>query len=279
MFGSFRMVTRVYLDCEFQTFRIHISQDKLGPAGFAATEQIYGYKPGDEHYKVYHFVLSLGLIVTDGKKRDYYLATFPSLFSEQGFTNGMLLEPGYTVCNPLAEKAIKDLRDIIYTGKPQFPYYESLDTYNQVVFFEINNVYNQSLTYNDFNNNSHILSLLNDVLIPSCTLVHKGHNDKTALFNTFRQYGIPMNEIKSLDLDHKSHIYNKLGVGTKLVQLKNYFVKKYSLENLEKEGMAEINSFLSFRYGPASNDAVAHNPLVDCLYTMLVEIGSDKQRL
>ena len=273
------MAARVYLDCEFQTFRVLKTQDVLAAHGFTATPPFWGFKPGDELYNVYHFVLSLGLIVVNGKQKNYYLATFPSLFPGMGFTNAMLLEPGYTVCNPVAEDAIKALRDEIYTGKPQFPYYESLNAYGQMLFFQINNVYNQSLTYDYHNNYIETLRYLNDELIPSCTLVHKGDNDKISLFNTFRYYGIAMNEIKSLDLDHKTQVYRELGVGTKLVQLKNYFVKKYGLEDVEKAGMADINHFLTLRYGPASNDAEPHNPLVDCLYTMLVEIGSDKQGL
>ena len=251
----------------------------LGPVGFTPTPQLYGYRPGDELYNIYHFVLSLGLIVTDGVNKDYYLATFPSLFPNAGFTNAMLLEPGYTVCNPIAEDAIKTLRDKIYVGKPRFPYFDSLNSKEQDIFTDINSTYNQSLTDFDFYNNIQTLLFLNNVLIPFCTIVHKGDNDKLALFNTFRYYGIPMNNITSVDLEHKAKQYRDFGVGTKLEELKKYFVKKYSLEGDEAAGMAEIKLFIGERYGAGSKDATAHNPLVDCLYTMLIEIGSDREGL
>lgn len=271
------MAARVYLDCEFQTFRVLKTQDMLGPVGFTPTPQLYGYRPGDELYNIYHFVLSIGLIVTDGVNKEHYLATFPSLFSETGFTNATILEPGYTVCNPLAEDKIKTLRNKLHVAK--FSYFESLNQNERNIFTEINTTYNLSLTDFDFYNNIQTLLFLNNVLIPSCTIVHKGDNDKLALFNTFRYYGIPMNNITSVDLEHKAKQYREFGVGTKLEELKKYFVKKYSLEGDEAAGMAEIKLFIGERYGAGSKDATAHNPLVDCLYTMLIEIGSDREGL
>lgn len=268
----------IYFDAEFQTFRV--PKGTPGFEGYAITPPFI-YHAGDENISVYHFLLSVGMIVVDTTTSGFkfHLASFPSLFDKTSsqFGDAQLLESGYTTCAPEVASAIaaKISDSTIRTRHPIFPYYSSLNSADKVTFESVHEIYNTGLTEVDRVEAKNLLQLMVEGLIPLGTLIHKGSNDIYALHNTLRLYQFPQQQLRNLDIDMYGQIYKSIPgvINSKLTTIKSVLVQRAGLAAVETSMTEAIREFVIKKYGVAGADVAAHNPLIDSLYAMLVMLS------
>jgi hypothetical protein len=266
----------VYMDAEFQTFRLPAVGDSLAAAGYANTPYLYGMKPTNVGQNNYHFLLNLGFIVFDGTGRHTYnFALFPSLFDVDSplFNNGQMLEPGYTTCRPDVASAIEKAR---FVGGDIFPFYKTLALGERGTFRKINHIYNSSITEEE--HLASVLTLKNFLthVVPNAVLVHKGQNDLFALRNSALHYGIDVGHMITRDLDAIPVKFPGLS-NKRLNTIQNYVVNgDPAVKRLRDAIMAEIAAYFQQLWSDSTTVA-AHNPLVDCAYAMVMDIGLLRQ--
>jgi hypothetical protein len=98
----------VYIDAEFQTYRVPDNNDPLAKAGgFKATPYDYGMAHGNAGNNKYIFLLNMGFIVINSHGHSSHFAMFHSNFNpDDVFNNPQILEPGYTTCPPYTDYQI-----------------------------------------------------------------------------------------------------------------------------------------------------------------------------
>lgn len=296
------MATVVYIDAEFQGYMVPIEGDPLFDSGFQWTAP-YLYRPIDGVIHRYHFLLSLGFIVFRGTKApEYYLATFPSNYGAGGgsdFANVQILEPGYTASVPAVATQLFDkkaailaldpelihLRNTKSAGRNQevkertddlkFAFLSDLTPEQKGISISGHEAYNKgrnfkersasNLAFNDF-----MEILLNEQAV----LIHKGENDLVALRNTCRLMGRGLPPLATVDLDHYNHVHK--GVANKqLDTLQKLYGSRYPELAARRNAMLdEVVKIIVARWGEEARDGVAaHNPLVDCVYALVVYEG------
>lgn len=263
----------VYMDAEFQTFRLPSSGDNLAANGYVNTPYLYGMKPTNVGQNNYHFLLNLGFIVFDVTGRHTYnFALFPSLFDMASpfFNNGQMLEPGYTTCAPAVAAAIAKLR---FVDGDIFPFYKTLSLGKRTTFRKINDVYNAGITEEE--QVAGVLTLKNFLthVVPNAILVHKGRNDLFALQNSARYYGLDVSHMVTRDLDSIPNRMYDLP-DKRLNTIQNHIVRgDPALKRLRDMIMVEIAAYFEKLWSTSDAAVTAHNPLVDCAYAMVMDIG------
>jgi hypothetical protein len=285
----------VYIDGEFQTYRVPSQNDPLKAEDYIKTPYHYGMEKGNFGNNKYHFLLNLAFIIIgpDGLRSGF--AMFPSKFEcgDAGFENPQLLEPDYAPCNPDASYKITEERKII-GEKGTFPYYAdfSEDPEKKAAFENINRIYNSSISIPEFMESYATLSYLISIA-PYAMIVHKGQNDLYALSNTARLFGLEMKPITTRDLDRVILHLPDLR-RTKLDIVQAYFTAPPSLPNnvenadpvhirlhsikdkliaIRETMLGEIRAFFISKWGPRAGNIAAHNPLVDCVYAIIMDLG------
>jgi hypothetical protein len=285
----------VYFDAEFQTYRIPENNDVLGANGFVKTPYDYGMDKGNFKNNKYHYLLNFGFVVFGPGFYDKQFAAYHSLFkSAAGFENPQLLEPGYTTCAPYTDYRITELRKII-GEKGTFPYFADFSTEpdKMAAFEQINTVYNSSIDNAELMASYATLVHFLTLIAPHAMIVHKGRNDLYALFNTAHLFGLTMPTILTRDIDRVPLRLPGLKK-TKLEHVQMYFTAPPPLPNNistadpvhlrinnNKDGLIslrttlldEMRVFFIKKWGPAAGDVAAHNPLVDCVYTAIIDLG------
>lgn len=285
----------VYIDAEFQTYRVSNKNDPLAAKGFVATPYDFGMSEGNFGNNKYHFLLNLGFIVIDEHGHSSHFAMFSSKFnSGNGFENPQILEPGYTTCKPFTDYRITEKRAIV--GKAgTFPYYASFlaDPEKQAAFEDISEIYNSSISDGDKMESYATLTYFLKDIAPKAMIVHKGRNDLWALYNTARLLKIPMPTVLTRDLDRVALRLPGLR-STKLDIVQRYFTMPAPLPNNITEAdpvhlrlhkikdilidmrdmlLDEIRDFFISKWGAPAGDVAAHNPLVDCVYAAVIDLG------
>lgn len=291
----------VYMDAEFQTFRLPAGPgDGLATVGYVNTPYLYGMAPTNVGQNNYHFLLNLGFIVFDGTgKRTYNFAMFPSLFNVKSplFNNGQMLEPGYTTCAPAVAAAIEGLRlsaapatatapATAAAPAAKFPFYKTLSLGKREIFRKINDVYNGSLSAEEQALSIATLQQFIQYIVPRAVIVHKGRNDLYALRNSALLHGLSIDNLLSRDLDTIQ--FRLPGLATKqLGAIQGYLVeppaaatavpavivaRAPALRRLRDIILAEVAAYFNNLWHNAG-EVTAHNPLVDCAYAMVMDIG------
>ena len=98
----------VYIDAEFQTYRVPSQRDPLESMKYTKTPYDFGMSEGNFGNNKYHFLLNIGFIIIGPYGRSSHFAMFPSHFSSGVFENPQLLEPGYTTCSPYTDYQITE---------------------------------------------------------------------------------------------------------------------------------------------------------------------------
>jgi len=289
----------VYIDAEFQTFRlpeVAASMDELERAGFEKTPYLYGMKPTNFGQNNYHFLLNFGYVLIDrsGATR-YNFALMPSLFNVDSplFNNGQLLEPGYTTCAPATDASIKKLR---WASEDLFPFYKTLTMGKRKAFRDINALYNGSINELEYMKSLITLQHFFTEIVPRAVLVHKGRNDLHALRNSAHLYGLSLGPMVTRDLDIFKFKLPGLESG-KLGLVQEYFVEppatapataaaespsalhkrlislKPKLGQMRDHMLLDVRRYFIQLWGPEAADAAAHNPLVDCVYAATMDVG------
>jgi hypothetical protein len=299
----------VYIDAEFQTFRLpEVADgglDALEFAGFEKTPYLYGMKPTNFGQNNYHFLLNFGYVCIDRRGTTRYnLALMPSLFNVDSplFNNGQLLEPGYTTCAPATDAAIKKLR---WASEDLFPFYKTLTIGQRVAFREINSVYNGSINEVECMKSLITLNHFFSMIVPRAVLVHKGRNDLHALRNSAHLYGLPLGPMVTRDLD--TFKFRLPGLESRRLGLvQEYFVEptastaaaapaaapatapasespsalhkrlislKPKLGQMRDHMLLDVRHYFIELWGPEAAEASAHNPLVDCVYAATMDVG------
>lgn len=286
----------VYIDAEFQTYRVPEDADMLKARGFVNTPYHHGMNRGNFKHNKYHFLLNFGYIVVGPDSSRHEFAAFRSSFkSDAGFENPQILEPGYATCPPYTDNLITELRKIIGGEGGSFPYYAdfSTDEEKKKAFEEINSTYNSSIdeveSMTSYATFSHFLT----DIAPHAMIVHKGRNDLYALWNTARLLGLTMPNILARDLDAVR--LNLPGLKTtKLLLMIEYFTKppplpinigtadpvhvslhrnKDCLILFRKILLESISAFFIIKWGALAGEIAAHNPLVDCAHAAIIDLG------
>jgi hypothetical protein len=121
--------------------------------------------------------------------------------------------------------------------------------------------------------------LLRD-LVPISKFVHKGHTDLDAIYNTGVYYELSLPVLDTRNLNHYAHkfvgLYGKEH-DKKLDTLQELFCSHdESLKVLRDRVISYAMTYMADIYGGAKEKAVAHNPLVDCVYTYILDIAVGK---
>jgi hypothetical protein len=286
----------VYIDAEFQTYRVPSENDQLAALGYKNTPYHHGMNAGNFGNNKYFFLLSLGFIIINEEGNHNHFAIFRSNFApaDAGFGNPQLLEPGYTTCKPYTDYQITEKRALI-GEKGTFPYYADFhgDTKKQNAFKDINRIYNSSIADADIMESYATLSYFINYVAPHAMIVHKGRNDLYALCNTAHLFGMTMPPILTRDLDRVALKLPDL-IKTKLDIVQTYFtsppplpknitgadpvhvrlhVVKPALIKLRAILLKKIRKFFIYKWGAGAGTVAAHNPLVDCVYTAIMDLG------
>ena len=266
----------VYMDAEFQTFRSPKSNDLLGKAGFKLTPPFVHY-PNDHIYNTYQFLLNIAFIIVDADKNYWVqIATFPSLFGKPPFDDGRLLEPAYTIVTPDIIKKMEDERPKV----KKFEFLSNiLSEEAKAGFLRLNDLYQSGMGPDNLEKSKSILNYLLKTLAPHSKIVHKGATDLDAIHNTCVFYKIKMPSLDSRNLDHFSDKFVGLYGEThdkKLETLQGLFCKyDQELLDLRESMIAYTNLYMEGFYGEKV-EAKAHNPLVDCVYALILDIAVSK---
>ena len=303
----------VYIDAEFQTFRQPDDDDKLLASGYTKTPYLFGMAGNNYTHSNYHFLLSFGFIVVDKGVATYHLALFPSLFKFKDasgqFVNGQLLEPGYTTCAPGVAAAIATQRTLLKDCAQRFPFFRNLSLGNREIFKQINETYNNSIDDVELWKALSTLNYFFETIVPNALIVHKGQNDMWALKNTAHYYRIGICPTLSRNLDMIEIDLPGLPKRPKLNVAQQWFVNppaaaataeapnaataapanaapnvKPGLHQriiklhpamvaLRAKLLTEIQTFFLQKWGAAAANVAAHNPLVDCAYAAILDLG------
>lgn len=300
----------VYIDAEFQTFRLPAGAgDGLAAAGYVNTPYSYGMKPSNIGQNNYHFLLNLGFIVFDGEGyHTYNFAPFRNNFEVESplFNNCQMLEPGYSTCAPAVAAEIEELRASMSKGgeEVKFPFYNTLSVPDSAIFKKISDTYNSGIS--DEEQVASLLTLTHFLtnIVPYSLIVHKGRNDLLALRNSALLYGMDFSNMDNYMLVRDLDLINfKLPglVNKQLSTIQAYLVdpppkpngsdgkaankepesglyyrvvsRADALKHLRDTIMAEIADFFRKLWSIKEADVTAHNPLVDCAYAMVVDVG------
>lgn len=285
----------VYIDAEFQTYRVPSQRDPLEAMKYTKTPYDFGMNEGNFGNNKYHFLLNLGFIIIGPVEHQTHFAMFPSKFGSGGaFKNPQILEPGYTTCSPYADYQITEKRKII-GEKGTFPYYADFhgDAKKQSAFREINSIYNSTITHAVMMESYATLSFFLRDIAPYAMIVHKGRNDLYAIANTARLLELYMPVVIARDLDRVRLRLPGLKK-TKLELVERYFTGPNALPNnvstadpvhlrlhevkgklitMRDKLLEEIRAFFIEKWGTGAGDVAAHNPLVDCVYTAVMDLG------
>jgi hypothetical protein len=285
----------VYIDAEFQTYRVPSQGDPLEAQKYVKTPYDFGMSEGNFGNNKYHFLLNIGFIIIGPYGRSSHFAMFPSYFgSGEGFENPQLLEPGYTTCSPYTDYQITEKRKII-GEKGTFPYYGDFSgtPEKRNAFEQINTIYNSSINHAVMMESYATLAFFLRDIAPKAMIVHKGRNDLYALSNTARLFELDMPKILTRDLDRVK--LNLPGLKkNKLDIVQTYFTMppplpnnvskadpvhirlnkiKYGLITMRETLMEEIRAFFVEKWGEGAGTIAAHNPLVDCVYAAVIDLG------
>jgi hypothetical protein len=204
------------------------------------------------------------------------LAAFPSHFGSAPFDDGRLLEPAYTVVSP-------DIIEKMESARPKVKKFEFLSNIRseagKVGFLRLNELYQSDMSAVKLEKSKSVLNYLLKTLAPHSKIVHKGATDLDAIHNTCVYYKMGLPRINSRNLDHFSHKLVGLYGEThdkKLETLQGLFCKyDYELLALRESMIAYTNKFMEEFYGVAVVSE-AHNPLVDCVYALILDIAIAK---
>jgi hypothetical protein len=263
----------VYMDAEFQTYRSPKTNDLLAKAGFKLTPPFVHY-PNDHKYNTYQFLLNIAFIIVDEDKNYWMqLAVFPSLFGSAPFDDGRLLEPAYTVVSP-------DIIKKMEAGRPKVKKFEFLSNIDsqegKVGFLRLNELYQSDMSPAKIEKSKSVLGYLLKTLAPHSKIVHKGATDLDAIHNTCVYYKMGVPALNSRNLDHFSHKLVGLYGEThdkKLETLQGLFCKyDYELYALRESMIGFTNKFMEDYYG-VPVESKAHNPLVDCVFALILDIA------
>jgi hypothetical protein len=264
------------MDAEFQTYRSPKTNDLLAKAGFKSTPPFVHY-PNDHKYNTYQFLLNIAFIIVD-TDNNYWtqLAMFPSHFGQAPFDDGRLLEPAYTVVSP-------DIVEKMEAARPKVKKFEFLSnittTDAKTGFLQLNELYQSGISKDKIEMSKSVLDYLLKSLVPHSKIVHKGATDLDAIYNTCVYYKMATPKLNSRNLDHFSHKLVGLYGEThdkKLETLQGLFCKYDSeLLGLRESMIAYTNKYMESYYG-VKVESKAHNPLVDCVYAMILDIAIAK---
>jgi len=315
----------VYIDAEFQTFRQPDDDDKLLASGYTKTPYLFGMAGNNYTHSNYHFLLSFGFIVVDKGVATYHLALFPSLFKFKDatgqFSNGQLLEPGYTTCAPGVAAAIATQRTLLKDCAQRFPFFRNISLANREIFKQINETYNNSIDNVELWKAVSTLNYFFETIVPNALIIHKGQNDMWALKNTAHYYRIPIYPTLSRNLDMIEIDLPGLPKRPKLNVAQQWFVNPPAIAPaavaatapdataaapnaaaadapnaaaaanakpglheriiklhpamaaLRAKLLTEIQAFFLEKWGAAAGHVAAHNPLVDCAYAAVLDLG------
>jgi hypothetical protein len=264
------------MDAEFQTYRSPKTNDLLAKAGYKSTPPFVHY-PNDHKYNTYQFLLNIAFIIVDADKNYWMqLAVFPSHFGSAPFDDGRLLEPAYTVVSP-------DIIEKMETARPNVKKFEFLSNISsddgKAGFLRLNELYQSDMSADKVEKSKSVLNYLLKTLAPHSKIVHKGATDLDAIYNTSVYYKMDIPKINSRNLDHFSHKLVGLYGEThdkKLETLQGLFCKyDYELLALRESMIAYTNNFMENYYG-VPVESKAHNPLVDCVYALILDIAIAK---
>jgi hypothetical protein len=266
----------VYMDAEFQTYRSPKDNDLLAKAGFKLTPPFVHYA-NDHKFNTYQFLLNIAFIIIDDNKNFWtYLATFPSLYGDSPFDDGRLLEPAYTVVSPDITKKMEAERPKV----KKFEFLSNMDSEEaKAGFIRVNDLYQSEMSPEKLGQSMWVLNYLLKTLIPQSKLIHKGNTDLDAIHNTCLFYKLDIPRINSRNLDHFSDKFVGLYGEThdkKLETLQGLFCKyDRDLLALRESMIANTNHYMETYYG-VPTVAKAHNPLVDCVYALILDIAVTK---
>jgi len=273
----------VYIDAEFQTYRVPDNDDPFLADGYIKTPH-WTTSTNDLHNSNYHFMLSLGIIIYEGTKRlPFLLALFPSkaVSAEARFANPQFLEPAYTTVRPTAAAAVQMAKTQLVESddrfvKHIFPWRNELNVEQQGFLDAGHRAYNKGLTLADRGDGLAILRYFLGEIVPRAKIVHKGQNDLYALMNTARLLELGVPPIDSRNLDMYLPVFKEVGWPGGLRALKEALVARNGtrgLEHLERRLIGDIQEFIVAKFGESARNSVgAHNPLVDCAYAHIVDI-------
>ena len=268
----------IYMDGEFQTFSQPIKDDKLLQAGFKLTTP-FVHRMRDMSFATYQFLLNFAFIVYDGNQVYMHMITFPSLFDAASapFSNGLTLEPGYTIGTPsIIEQAMASRPKV-----PKFTYYSDYasDPIAASAATTMTEIYNKDANAN-LAKSLEIFNWFLHQLLPKSKVVHKGDTDLDAIFNTCAYYNLQLPKIDSRDLDKSSMHYVQLN-GTdhrkNLGTLQSIFCKRDAdLFALREYLLHNVKGYVITKYGGTGEGLAAHNPLVDCVFTIILDIATKR---
>lgn len=267
----------IYMDAEFQTYRCPKDDDQLGKAGFRLTTPFIHFSD-DYKFNTYQFLLNIAFVLVDPDGSVYfYVATFPSLLNTgDGFTDGRILEPAYTVCSPSTLKEMMAVRPAV----PKFSYLSSIDEDKKRAFLKMNTLYLSEFDEKKVAGSLAVVNYLLRDLVPISKFIHKGNTDLDAIYNTGVYYGLMLPVLNTRNLNHYAHKFVGLYGKThdkKLDTLQELFCSHDdSLRALRDHVISFAMSYMANLYGGAKEKAVAHNPLVDCVYTYILDIAVGK---
>jgi len=285
--------TVIYIDAEFQGYKVPKANDLLWHGGFQPTEP-YTYTPEDEYIHRYHFMISLGLYtLNDG---EFELATFPSEYRpEGGFADVQILEPGYTTAAPevaaelaqskyqilMADAEVAALAGVAREkriDKLKFAFMSELNPAQQLLSAGGHRIYNAGRNFKERSLSNLVFGgFIETLSTKPCVLIHKGSNDLVALKNTCTLKGIGLPAFENIDLDTFSHLHTG-ATDKKLNTLQELYAGRYPELRAERERLlTRVTENVVKRWGPAALGGVAaHNPLVDCVYALVLYEGVRK---
>jgi hypothetical protein len=162
----------------------------------------------------------------------------------------------------------------------KFEFLSNMDSEEAIAgFLKLNELYMSGINADNLEQSKLILTYLLKSLVPYSKIVHKGATDLDAIHNTCIYYKMEVPKLNSRNLDHFSHRFVDLYGEThdkKLDTLQALFCKyDYELLAIRESMIAYTNLFMEAYYGEKF-EAKAHNPLVDCVYTLILDIAVTK---
>jgi len=267
----------IYMDAEFQTYRSPIKDDKLALAGYKLTPP-FVYYPNDYKYNTYQFLLNIAFIIVERSGATHnYIAAFPSLLnSSSAFNDGRILEAAYTVASPSIVKEMGRVRPDV----EKFAFLSNLSSNSKKSdFLKVNTVYQSDFNPEMVKQSVSTLRYLCEQLAPHSKVVHKGHTDIDAIANSCRLYNMPVPALNTRNLNHYSHKFVGLfgeKHDKKLGTLQELFASRdQELRWLRNTLIADSERYVASIYGEGL-ELKAHNPLVDCVYAMILDIAVAK---
>uniref|UniRef100_A0A6C0DSF0 Uncharacterized protein n=1 Tax=viral metagenome TaxID=1070528 RepID=A0A6C0DSF0_9ZZZZ len=282
--------TVIYIDAEFQGYKVPKVHDRLWASGFQPTEP-YTYTSEDEYVHRYHFLLSLGLYtLNDGV---FELATFPSEYGRgEGFANVQILEPGYTTSAPdvaadLAQSKyeilLADVDVSLLKGaarekrieKLKFAFMSELNLAQQGLCAGGHQRYTRGRDFKERSlSNLVFADFIKTLKKGGCVLIHKGRNDLVALKNTCTLKGVELPPFENIDLDAFNHLHEGAD-DKKLNTLQELYSGRYPELRAKRDALLDrVTENVVKRWGAAAREGVAaHNPLVDCVYALVLYEG------